>query len=308
MSPAWTVRPLESRDLGSVLALAAPALEPLIPTEADLARNLLEDPGTGPDLSLLAEEEGRTVGCAVGAVRERTGHVKVLLVAPAERRRGLGTRLWGCLSQAFQARGCLGAETDGAAPIYLLPGLPEGAGPARAFLEKLGFKEIERRASMTARLQGLELDTRPSERALAAAGITIRRARPEDAPFLEREIPRAFEPAWGVEVAEGLKHHPVGVHLAFSAERLVAFSAVRIWAKNAFGPMGTVPDFEGRGLGATLLRRCLDDLRAAGEKDAVIPWVGPEAFYERKVGARRDLEYVVLARSFGPSTRSLPSR
>jgi hypothetical protein len=41
----------------------------------------------------------------------------------------------------------------------------------------------------------------------------------------------------------------------------------------------------GAGIGATLLRRCLADLRDAGQASADIQWVGPIGFYARHVGA-----------------------
>jgi len=39
------------------------------------------------------------------------------------------------------------------------------------------------------------------------------------------------------------------------------------------------------GIGAVLLKRCLNDIQAQGLERAIIPWVGPVDFYARHVGA-----------------------
>jgi GNAT superfamily N-acetyltransferase len=86
---------------------------------------------------------------------------------------------------------------------------------------------------------------------------------------------------------------PPAVHLALRDDRIVAFSAHsaqnREWG--FFGPMGTTPAARGHGLGAVLLMRCLEDLRKAGYGRAVIPWVGPIAFYAANVPCRVERVY-----------------
>jgi hypothetical protein len=63
-----------------------------------------------------------------------------------------------------------------------------------------------------------------------------------------------------------------------------------------FGPGGTVPAHRRFGLGLALLVRSLLDVAAAGHADAIVPWVGPEDFYARAVGAVTDRHFVVLER------------
>jgi hypothetical protein len=55
-----------------------------------------------------------------------------------------------------------------------------------------------------------------------------------------------------------------------------------------FGPMGTADEARGLGLGEVLLYRCMADLQAAGHKTAVIPWVGPDAYYSRLLNCHID--------------------
>ena len=50
------------------------------------------------------------------------------------------------------------------------------------------------------------------------------------------------------------------------------------------------------GLGRVLLRRCLADQRAAGQRTAQIGWVGPLRFYSRAVGARAERVFWLYGR------------
>jgi hypothetical protein len=52
--------------------------------------------------------------------------------------------------------------------------------------------------------------------------------------------------------------------------------------------MGTAPQAQGKSIGRVLLWRCLNDLRDAGHRTAVIPWVGPIGFYARHAGCQVD--------------------
>ena len=95
-----------------------------------------------------------------------------------------------------------------------------------------------------------------------------------------------FGADWRFEVSLALENDPPGLHIALKDGRLIAFSAHssqnREWG--FFGPMGTVPAARGLGLGRVLLWHCLNDMRDAGHRTAVIPWVGPIAFYQQWAG------------------------
>ena len=98
---------------------------------------------------------------------------------------------------------------------------------------------------------------------------------------------------------------PISLHLAFLDGELGAFSAYDLNNKTmaAFGPMGTKPVFRGKGVGAILLKRCLDDQKKQGHAQSVIPWVGPIPFYARTVNARIDRIFWRYQKTFGENTR-----
>jgi len=128
---------------------------------------------------------------------------------------------------------------------------------------------------------------------LTEQGVELRRAAPDDAGRLDLFFAAQFGTDWRCEADLALSRTPSGLHLALETGRIIAFAAHS--AQNApwgfFGPMGTAPAAEGRGIGRVLLCRCLSDLRAAGHRRAIIPWVGPVGFYERCVGAKIDQRF-----------------
>jgi len=294
VTPDVPARPLVRSDAGELHRLIAPEVPELRLDAHCVERNVFEDSDFAPELALGAFDGARLAGAAAGVLRHGTAYVKVLVVGPWARRRGLGTGLLRRLEAALHARGAREIQTDGAAPVYLLPGLSTRAESARRLFERHGYRAVELRSSMTVDLEASPLGVEREEARLGTEGYELRRAGPADGAFLLEEIARSFSPDWALEARFALRQAPSGLHLALRSGRLAAFAASRVWARNAFGPMGTAPEHEGRGLGSILLKRCLADLRASGEKQAVISWIGPEDFYARKVGAKRTLEYVVL--------------
>lgn len=261
-----------------------------------LARNLFEDPDAEPALLLAGFKGSRLAGVAASVRRGETAHLKLLVVDPSARRRGLGTRLLAETLERLAQAGVDRVETDGAAPCYLLPGLPVRCSDGRRLLEKSGFEAVEERSSWTVGLQGLDLATENKERALVAGGIAVRRAEATDRDLIFSEVTRLFTREWAVEAAWTVLERTPKVHVALRGGSLVGFACAGVWAANAFGPMGTSAAEQGRGVGEVLLKRSLADLRAAGEENALISWVGPLDFYRSKVGLGEEHRYVVLGR------------
>lgn len=303
------VRTLERGDLSAVLPLAREAVPALRLDEELLDEILLRDTGARENLTLAACDDGQLVGVACAVIRsgesrprESRGHVKLLATLPERRREGVGTLLLSLLERRLVDLGATTVETDGASPCYLQPGLPTTAAAAQALFEKSGYKLVEERVSMTARLDALDLDTSSDVERLGGAGISVRRATSSDAASVCERVAAKFSPVWADEVAVSIARSRPGVQLALDDgdARLAGFACAGLWARNAFGPMGTVDEMTGRGIGGVLLSRCLLDLRERGERDAVISWVGPETFYQRRCGAETTLGYLVLCKDLRP--------
>lgn len=245
-----------------------------------------------PVLRLGAVRAGELIGVLVASVSARgprLGHVDLLAVAPAQRRRGVGRAL---LTEAERRLARVGAAElllAGNPPAYAWPGIDVRYTPAVCAALRLGYRQDRTAWNMTADLaEGSPAlrSTEAAEHRLADSGVTVRRAEPADLPALAEFARDTFGGAWDGELAGSLGRPDAGAHLAERDGEILGFAAYGSSRPSWFGPMGTAPAAEGSGIGGVLLRRCLRDQAAAGIGAAQIGWVGPVPFYSGAAGAR----------------------
>ncbi len=267
--------------------------QPLAPARAIrvLHEKAFEDPGATQAMRLAAVDDGLLVGFCVGAARRsnRRGHIKLLRVAQAYRRQGLGSRLLKGVELALCAsptdQPIRAIRIDESAPNYLNPGVNQRNLIARQFFESQRYSVVGEAMNMEAPLDR-SFDTTDDERQLRESGVLVRRATSEDGVPVAKLLQEHW-PAWQMEVRQVLEHRPISLHLAVKAQRVVGFAAHNANNRGTawFGPMGTAPLETGRGIGRVLLLRCLADLMSLGYKTVTIPWVAPVEFYRRICGA-----------------------
>ena len=124
-----------------------------------------------------------------------------------------------------------------------------------------------------------------SEAAVAAAGITVRRAFGPERGVVMDWVSRHFGDPWLSETAVGFAQTPITVFVATKAARLLGFACHDTTAKGFFGPTGVDKDMRGQGIGEALLITTLKSMRAAGYGYAVIGDPGPVAFYKKRLCA-----------------------
>jgi len=284
-----TIRNADPSDLDACFALFADALV-YDAFSRGLLREKLWPDRWPPEMrggALVAEEQGRIVGCMQHVVRasQRKAWIGLFAVASSHRRRGVARELFEHIRHLWPA------ETEEVEVLaipgnYFSPGVDPRYTPALAWLEAEGFERFKDCVNMRASL-ARAFATVDDEARIRAAGVAVRRARPADGTLLDAFFAEHFGPDWRYEASLALEVDPPALHLAIEGDRVIAFAAHstqnREWG--FFGPMGTTPACRGRGVGRVLLCRCLNDLRAAGHASAVIPWVGPVSFYTRAVGA-----------------------
>ncbi|NES15708.1 MULTISPECIES: GNAT family N-acetyltransferase [Micromonospora] len=245
-----------------------------------------------PVLRLGAVRAGELIGVLVGSVSRwdsRLWHVDLLAVAPAERRQGVGRAL---LTEAERRLAGLGAAElllAGNPPYYAWPGIDVRYTPAVCAALRLGYRQDRTAWNMTADLAAGSpalRSTEAAERRLADSGVAVRRAEPADLPALVALARDTFGGTWDGELAGSVGRPDAGAHLAERDGEILGFAAYGSSRPSWFGPMGTVPEAEGSGIGGVLLRRCLRDQAAAGIGAAQIGWVGPVPFYSGAAGAR----------------------
>lgn len=318
MASPWVLQPLDEAS-GADLAAATAILGEALPHDgvAVVAQEkLLGGDGARAGRALLARSPG---GEVVGVLAQAGRWIKLLCVGAGARRRGVGTALLEEARRALPAPAEAKAEgKEGKPPAlrlcdhpgnYLSPGLDERYEEARAFLGARGFRPVLQVQNMRAPVQQNPLVTaeRAAELAAAAArrGYQVRRVDTSDEAEVAAllELARgAFAAVWAFELrrALGLLPGPAlpegpGVHAAFDPSGApVAFAAHDGNNRGLgwFGPMGTLPQHRGQGLGEALLLPCLLDV-ADRPEGGVIAWVGPIEFYRRACGANIDRQFVV---------------
>lgn len=224
--------------------------------------------------------DGGVVMASVSAKDPAVGHIDLLAVHPEVRGRGHGRELVRAAEEWLRSAGARQARFAGNPPCYAWPGIDVRYTAAACLAESLGYERYHVAWNMTADL-GADLSVEEELVRLAEAGVSVREAEadPERVAAFVREH---WNENWAWEAANA-----AGLHYAERDGRILGFAA---WGARPawFGPMGTAPEARGLGVGGVLLRRCLAEMRAAGQSSAQISWVGPLRFYSRAVGARAE--------------------
>jgi mycothiol synthase len=297
------VRAAVPDDLARIQGICAQALD-LDPDAARLPAIMAAAPGR---LSVVAEAAGEVTGACYGSLRARPGlttlgYIDLLAVAPAATGRGTGRALLDAMEAQLAERGAEELVIGGHPPVYLWPGIDVRYTAMICLAGRAGYERYADATDMIVDLTAGDLTAGdPSAGDLAAGGITLRRATRAESPALTSWL-RAGpwgQSTWPEEVAATLDREPVTCHVACRDGQYLGFACHGSVRAGWFGPMGTLGAERGLGIGAALLRRCLADMRAAGQQTAMIGWVGPIRFYARTVGARVDRVYWLYRKKRG---------
>lgn len=281
--------------LPAVAALAAAAFD--LPEDTgetgQIVRRLLDPPTGRRTVRLVARDRSGAVhGAVFASMRDQdpeVGHLDLLAVHPAARRRGIGRSLVSAAEQALRGYGAAEVRIAGNDPCYAWPGIDVRYTAAVCLAAALGYAQERTGWNMTADLSAVP-ELGPDEARLTGQGVTVRRATAADAEAVGAFAAEHFGEGWAWEsreaIVRGETAEVAGCHIALRDGELLGFAAYGALRPSLFGPMGTVPAARGTGIGGVLLRRCLADQRAAGLTSAQIGWAGPVAFYSRTVSAR----------------------
>jgi len=303
----FEVAPLDPEDLDEARELLAESCE--FDQAAEVAEEKLFGAGTGGAVAMpiaARAPDGSLLGVAVAS----DSWLRLIAVSPTARGEGIGSELLATAEDLCWSVGADEIRTLDQPGNYLAPGIDVRNQHTINWLLERGFEHAGENVSLLIDLRdNPHLARLPElEDGLTDAGYLVRPAVATDAPALQSWITEMFSAGWAAEAERAAVAPPGGVHIAIDEDdgALVGFAAHDGNNRGLgwFGPAGTDPEHRGHGIGATLLLRCLRDIRNTGLDRCLISWVGPREFYDRAAGVTGERRYAVL-RKYLASERTI---
>lgn len=120
---------------------------------------------------------------------------------------------------------------------------------------------------------------------LQEKGITIRKPFGPEKHVVVNWVRETFGNGWASETEMALANRPISCFVAIKDETIVGFACYDATALGFFGPLGVAESQRGQGIGRSLVKACMLDMKLKGYKYAIIGLTDKYAFYERTVGA-----------------------
>ena len=276
-------------------AAALGGVWPLLPAGLDLVRD-----------GVVAESGGALVGVVGVLVGDGgEGGVQLLLVDPAARRQGVGTRLLEAGVERLRDGGVTTASLGSGGPDYLWPGVPDDLPAAAGFFAARGWRFDDTVIDLTADLRGYQAPAGVGERP-GRVGVSIEvMAERDRAEVLAFEA--ATFPSWvvwferlgaPVLVARGRAGAVVGTLLFSSPPGATIYEPLLGPKAGTIGCVGVAAAARGAGVGSAMVARASELLRDAGTRACHIGWTRRERFYAR-LGYRPWRRYHMARRRLG---------
>jgi ribosomal protein S18 acetylase RimI-like enzyme len=139
-------------------------------------------------------------------------------------------------------------------------------------------------SDMLIKLYDLPAD-RVAAAARASAAPVVRKPIGTEVDAVVAWVGEHFGVRWASEARVALANRPVSLFIAVQVSEPLGFACYDATARGYVGPIGVLPQARGTGLGGTLLRAALEDMRAAGYGYAIAGAVGASEFFRSVAGA-----------------------
>ena len=272
-------------------------------TEEILSEKIFREENFDNDLNFTVKNHNTLAGFASGFIREQDGKmvgwIKLLTTIDQKTMGPILIETFNKIEDKLLEKGVDTIRFFDSFPNYFTSGIDPKYTSIITLLHKKGYERRRDNVQMITNLDQ-DFDTKKDEEeAKNKFDITIKRANNNDKTKVFDLIDNEF-PLWHQELELAYSKNINPTHIAILDKKVIAFSnhSCNNVGTSWFGPMGTTKEAQGKGLGEILLKRCLQDLKDAGFKEAIIPWVGPIGFYFTKVGAEVDRIYWNYIKNF----------
>lgn len=254
--------PERAEGLAALWAAAAPE-DPLSVDE--LTGVLWDTPGV-----VLGDADGTAAVAAATYEADGIvlGAIRLVVVHPNLQRQGVGRALVGAAESWMVAGGAVWGGFGSERPQYLFPGVDFTNVGGLCLAAACGYEPVDSSFNMS-------LPT--SVRVPVPEGVEVRRVVTDEDVAAVVALVGAHWPGFLDEVVPGIEAG--GVLGAFADGRAVGFCAHSVSRVGWIGPLGTDPDFAGRGIGSALTAAACTDLMVAGLQFGEVCQVGPVRFY-----------------------------
>ena len=242
------------------------------PTADELAGALF-----APDQTAIVRGDPET-GVVATVFDEGNAYVRLLVVAPEARGRGLGRALLGAAEDDARDGGSPSLTIGADAPYFLWAGVPVQLTETIAFFESRHYTRVEANFDMTIDLGALPAD--PGGYELASE---------TDHDELDAFMTKHW-PNWRPETLRAL--HKGNLVVTRDASGITSICAFEVNRAGFLGPVAARPDLIGKGVARAALVGALYTLRARGRSSIEVVWIGPAVPYAR-LGGRVSTVYFV---------------
>jgi GNAT superfamily N-acetyltransferase len=218
-------------------------------------------------------ELGNSVICV--SAHGAAAAIDLVAVAPAMRRRGVGSELVRAAMVWAVDQGCSTINAGGHPPFYLWTGIDRTWIGALSLFERLGF-------SRTGCVVNLSCATDLAVPPPTGVALVCPDAR-QTVDALDR-CSRTY-PLWVRELERAIERQTATLSIDDATGLVSGFACHSVTRLGWFGPIAVFPDRSRPGTGAALLAAALGQLRTAGFDRCEISWVGPISFYAKVADA-----------------------
>ena len=238
------------------------------------ARSLADPPSRDElDAALFAPDQPAVlrgdpaVGVIASVEGNSKGFIRILVVAPEHRGRGIGRTLLATAEDDLRARGLASVTVGADPPYYLWPGVDAREISLLCLLERMKYVRGEANCNMD-----LDLGTIPSDPGGWQAASESERMELE-------EWSRRYWERWRPEILRAVDRGTLVI--TRDEQGIAGVCAYDVTRRGLIGPVAVRHDLIGRAAGVTPLLGALHRMQADGRSRAEISWVGPLVPYAR---------------------------